>query len=215
MRTLEVTASRLGPQFGDFRLLMVENRHASVRVLGGQIRRLAEQSQRRGSFSIQATRTLTRFARQIGECKRAEDSPRRLSGRLLRLRVDERRRFARELHDSTSHPLSGREREVLQLIAEGKNAEETGGALGSARGPSRPGQRLTVLVVIPQVALDRVTPVPAQAVRCDSSDGFVLDRSCLMPCSMRSASSRSCCSARSVLRASCSVNSSCATFSAT
>jgi hypothetical protein len=215
MRTLEVTASRLGPQFGDFRLLMVENRHAHVRVLGGQIRRLAEQSQRRGSFSIQATRTLTRFARQIGECKRAEDSPRRLSGRLLRLRVDDRRRFAREQHDSTSHPLSGRRTRGPSVDAGEKNAQETGGALGSARGLSRPDQGFTVLAVIRRVALDRATPVPAQAVRCDSSDGFVLDRSCLMPCSMRSASSRSCCSARSVLRASCSVNSSCATFSAT
>ena len=32
--------------------------------------------------------------------------------------------------DTPADPLSGREREVLQLIAEGKNAKEIGGILG-------------------------------------------------------------------------------------
>ena len=43
----------------------------------------------------------------------------------------------------------------------------------------------------------------------------VFARNCLMFASMRSAISRSCCSVRSVFRASCNMNSSCATFSDT
>src|SRR5260370_39577195 len=42
---------------------------------------------------------------EIQERKRAEESLRELAGRLLRLKDEEQRRIARELHDSTAHIL--------------------------------------------------------------------------------------------------------------
>jgi PAS domain S-box-containing protein len=47
----------------------------------------------------------TGFIRDIGERKRAEQELRRLSGQLLRLQDEERRRIARDLHDSTGQDL--------------------------------------------------------------------------------------------------------------
>jgi PAS domain S-box-containing protein len=45
-------------------------------------------------------------ARDVTDRKRAEESVRELSGRLLQLQDDERRRLAREIHDSTAQTLS-------------------------------------------------------------------------------------------------------------
>src|ERR1700682_2643713 len=45
------------------------------------------------------------IARDITESKRAHEELRRLSGELLRLRDEERRKFARDLHDSTAQDL--------------------------------------------------------------------------------------------------------------
>ncbi len=44
--------------------------------------------------------------RDITKRKRADDAMRELSGQLLRLQDDERRRLARELHDSTGQKLA-------------------------------------------------------------------------------------------------------------
>jgi PAS domain S-box-containing protein len=45
--------------------------------------------------------------RDISERKRAEDSLRRLSGRILQMQDEERRRIARELHETTAQGLAG------------------------------------------------------------------------------------------------------------
>jgi len=47
------------------------------------------------------------IARDITERKRAEESMRQLSGRLLRLQDEERRRIARQLHETTAQGLAG------------------------------------------------------------------------------------------------------------
>ena len=47
------------------------------------------------------------MAEDISERKRAEESVRRLSGRLLRLQDEERRRIARELHETAAQSLAG------------------------------------------------------------------------------------------------------------
>lgn len=54
----------------------------------------------------------------ISERKRAEESLRELTGRLLRLQDDERRRIARELHDSTGQMLVGLGMNLASLQAE-------------------------------------------------------------------------------------------------
>jgi two-component system, chemotaxis family, CheB/CheR fusion protein len=51
-------------------------------------------------------RGFTKVTRDITDRKRAEDSIRQLSGHILRLQDDERRRIARDLHDSTAQILS-------------------------------------------------------------------------------------------------------------
>lgn len=64
--------------------------------------------------------TNTRLEAEVRERRQAEDSLRDLSGHLLRLRDEERRRLARELHDSTAQILGalaiGLER-VVQLVS--------------------------------------------------------------------------------------------------
>ena len=51
-------------------------------------------------------RGFTKVTRDITDRKRAEDSIRQLSGHILRLQDEERRRIARDLHDSTAQILS-------------------------------------------------------------------------------------------------------------
>lgn len=51
-------------------------------------------------------RGFTKITRDITDRKRAEDAVRQLSGRILRLQDEERRRIARELHDSTAQVLT-------------------------------------------------------------------------------------------------------------
>jgi len=60
------------------------------------------------------------FVTDITERKRAEDNLRRLSGRLLRLQDDERRRISRDLHDSTGQNLVALATMIGQLSRSGR-----------------------------------------------------------------------------------------------
>jgi len=58
-----------------------------------------------GEIAKQGRRIFTGFVRDITDRKRAEEALRQLSGRLLRSQDDERRRIARDLHDSTGQDI--------------------------------------------------------------------------------------------------------------
>ena len=61
------------------------------------------------------------MTRDITERKRAEDSVRDLSGRLLQVQDEERRHFARELHDSAGQLLAALSMNLAPLEIEAGN----------------------------------------------------------------------------------------------
>jgi PAS domain S-box-containing protein len=73
------------------------------------------------------------FARDVTEQKKAEDSLRQLSTRLLNLQDEERRRIALELHDNTAQNLAGL---TMNLARVGKSADKLDPKASEALGES-------------------------------------------------------------------------------
>lgn len=69
---------------------------------------------------------VTSAIRDITERKRAESKVRQLSGRLLQLRDDERRRLARELHDSLGQSLTAVKMNISYLARDTSHMDERG-----------------------------------------------------------------------------------------
>jgi len=67
----------------------------------------------------------SKVSRNITERKRAEDSVRELSGRLLQIQDEERRHFARELHDSAGQMLAALSMNLAPLETEASKIAQT------------------------------------------------------------------------------------------
>lgn len=68
----------------------------------------------------------------VSQRKQAEDALRELSGRLLHLQDEERRRLARELHDSTGQTLAALQMNLSVVQQRGALNQETAGTLGDS-----------------------------------------------------------------------------------